>query len=217
MVESCEPYWGTTLSFELQKAQKFAMVTVLDKDPANSEKIGEIRLNLADFADGEEREAWHTLAPAAGGVKLASPVAKSRRRMSITFTPDTSQGLGDVRLTVTYTPPVVASKAGVPQKKQYLHPVGQLGVLHVTLIQARGLPKMDRFSHTDSYAKVQFRDEVGDTFVAMDTEEPKWNQEFSFEIDKRTDLHGGFLQCVHGSNIPTTNFDSRGVSLRDCL
>ena len=195
VVESCEPYWGTTFDYELQKAPKFAMVTVQDKDTTSSEKIGEIRLNMADFADGKEHEGWYTMSPAAGGVKMASPQSKSRRRMSITFVPDTSKGLGDVRLTVTYTAPVVAPAAGAPPKKQYLHPVGQLGVLHVTLIQARGLPKMDRFSHTDSYAKVQFREEIGDTFVAMDTEEPKWNQEFSFEIDKRTELHGGFLQC----------------------
>ena len=66
--------------------------------------------------------------------------------------------------------------------------------MHVTVLQARGLPKMDRFSHTDSYAKIQFLDEVGDTFTAMDTESPKWNQEFQFEVDTRKQLCG-HIQC----------------------
>ena len=189
VVESQNPYWGTEFELEVTDA-KFAMVTVLDKDAASSEKIGEIRLLLADFVDSKEQEGWHTLKPSAGGVQMTSP--KSRRRMSITYVPDTSKGLGDVRLSVTYTPPVEGTIG--PPKKKVLHPVGKLGVMHVTVLQARGLPKMDRFSHTDSYAKVQFMDEVGDTFVAMDTEDPKWNQEFQFEVDTRKQL-SGYIQC----------------------
>lgn len=190
VVESQNPYWGMAFDIEVTNA-KYAVVTVLDKDAASSEKIGEIRLLLADFAGGKEKEDWHKLMPTPGGLQISRP-KKSRRRMSITYVPDTSNGLGDLRLGVAYTPPVVG-KTG-PAKKKVLHPVGKLGVMHVTVLQARGLPKMDRFSHTDSYAKIQFLDEVGDTFTAMDTEEPKWNQEFQFEVDSRKELTGR-LQC----------------------
>lgn len=190
VVESQDPYWGTAFDIEVTDA-KYALVKVLDKDPASSEIIGEIRLLLADFADGREQEAWHKLMPSPGGLQISSP-KKSRRRMSITYVPDTSNGLGDVRLTISYRPPVVGTPG--PPKKQVLHPVGKLGIMHVTVLQARGLPKMDTFSHTDSYAKVQFLDEVGDTFTAMDTESPKWNQEFQFDVASRKQL-SGYIQC----------------------
>ena len=190
VVESQDPYWGSAFDIEVTDA-KYAVVTVLDKDPASSEKIGEIRLLLADFADGVEKEEWHKLMPTAGGLQITAR-KKSKRRMSITYVPDTSEGLGDVRLSITYKPAVAGTS--VPTKKKVLHPVGKLGILHVTVLQARGLPKMDTFSHTDSYAKVQFLDEVGDTFTAMDTESPKWNQEFQFEVDSRKQL-SGHLQC----------------------
>ena len=55
VVESQSPYWGTAFDIEVTDA-KYAVVTVLDKDPASSEKIGEVRLLLADFADGLEKE-----------------------------------------------------------------------------------------------------------------------------------------------------------------
>ena len=112
--------------------------------------------------------------------------------MSISFSPDTSKGLGEIRLSCVYERAGEGSPPG--GDKADLHYPKELGILHVNVVEARGLPKMDRFSHTDSFAKVQFKDEVGETFVAMDTEDPGWNQEFRFHVHKRNDLRG-VMQC----------------------
>ena len=128
--------------------------------------------------------------PAQGGAKITGP--KTRRRMSISFSPDTSKGLGEIRLSCVYERAGEGSPPG--GDKADLHYPKELGILHVNVVEARGLPKMDRFSHTDSFAKVQFKDEVGETFVAMDTEDPGWNQEFRFHVHKRNDLRG-VMQC----------------------
>ena len=72
--------------------------------------------------------------------------------MSISFSPDTSKGLGEIRLSCVYERAGDGSPPG--GDKADLHYPQELGILHVNVVEARGLPKMDRFSHTDSFAKV---------------------------------------------------------------
>ena len=159
-----------------QRAQNLQM------EPAD----GEHSANVLSPVSAIPASFW----PAQGGAKITGP--KTRRRMSISFSPDTSKGLGEIRLSCVYERAGEGSPPG--GDKADLHYPQELGILHVNVIEARGLPKMDRFSHTDSFAKVQFKDEVGETFVAMDTEDPGWNQEFRFHVHKRNDLRG-VMQC----------------------
>ena len=60
-----------------------------------------------------------------------------------------------------------------------------VGIVYVIVEEAQGIPKMDKFSHTDAYAQVQVEDFVEVTKIIRDTENPAWQHKFQFEVMSR--------------------------------
>lgn len=60
-----------------------------------------------------------------------------------------------------------------------------VGELAVAIMEARGLPKMDRFGDNDAYCEVAFAGMLRQTEVAKDGNAPFWNAEFTFQVESR--------------------------------
>ena len=70
-------------------------------------------------------------------------------------------------------------------------PLRRKGVLHVRVVEARGLPHMDRKGDTDAFVSLEFEEVTQKTGVVDDTIEPKWDEAFSFSVfDKESRLVG---------------------------
>ena len=65
-----------------------------------------------------------------------------------------------------------------------------IGVLRITVREAANLPKMDSLSHTDAYVQLEVEEAVAATKTIRDTESPKFNEEFIF------DLHSDETTCT---------------------
>jgi class 3 adenylate cyclase/tetratricopeptide (TPR) repeat protein len=60
-----------------------------------------------------------------------------------------------------------------------------IATLSVEVQAARGLPRMDAFSHTDAYAQLELEYTVYATKTIRDTESPVWGETFEFDIRHR--------------------------------
>lgn len=61
-------------------------------------------------------------------------------------------------------------------------PTRRHGVLHVQVVEAKGLPHMDRKGDTDAYAALDFEGVQYRTAPIQDTIEPNWNESCSFSV-----------------------------------
>jgi Ca2+-dependent lipid-binding protein len=186
--DSEAPTFDCEFKFGVEDKLSPISLTVYDKDAKSDEAIGKVQLPITQgMLDGLEEDGWLELQPLAGGLGDPS-VKKAKSRLS--YSPDISRGLGEVRIACTYTWPTVSSQ-------RQLRANAELGLVHCTVIGARGLPKMDRWSHTDSYAQIQFGDTVQKTEVEMDTETPQWQQTLTFEVNDRPAMHSKLVLGVY--------------------
>ena len=65
--------------------------------------------------------------------------------------------------------------------------------LHVRVVEAEDIPKMDVISATDAYCILKTSSETRKTFVCKDSMHPRWNQEFHFNV---TALNAGSLNIT---------------------
>ena len=67
-----------------------------------------------------------------------------------------------------------------------------MGQLSVGVMEAKGLPKMDFFGHTDAYAWLGVEGTHEQTAVVDNAADPQWNEEFTFKVQSRKEP----IRCV---------------------
>eukprot|EP01052_Picozoa_sp_SAG31_P034265 SAG31_NODE_3981_length_3699_cov_27.996389_2_plen_952_part_00 len=194
------PKFGSAFQFGVEDRNSPVSIVVFDKDATNDEPIGHAVMHITQgMIDGKEEHVWLDLQPLAGG--LGDPAKKQNKSWG-SYKPDISHGLGKIHISSTYIWQSVSGQREHNKKSE-------LGILHVTVIRAKGLPKMDRWSHTDSYAQVELGDDIQLTSVAVDTEDPTWNEVLRFKIMNRRQLQSKLRLAVYDKD-PTSADDVIG-------
>ena len=197
------PTFDAEFKFGVDSRQSPISMTIFDKDASSDEPVGQVQLPITQgMINGLEEQAWLDIQPMPSG--LGDP-SRKKSKSQLSYQPDISEGLGQVRIACTYTWPSVSSERELRKK-------AELGNIHVTVIGAKGLPKMDRWSHTDSYTQIELGEAIQKTTVAMDTEDPTWNEVLTFKIDSRKQLQNKLRLAVYDEDIAdgdvSTSFSS---------
>ncbi|KAI9275998.1 C2 domain-containing protein [Sporodiniella umbellata] len=92
------------------------------------------------------------------------------------------------------------------------------GVLTVTLVEARNLHKEDIAGHNDPYVELWLDDEYKQrSEVVKDTENPVWNQTFTFNIEEGSSLHKIYFKVIDKDLVDSDKIGSGSLDVSDAF
>ncbi|ORE09523.1 hypothetical protein BCV72DRAFT_61886 [Rhizopus microsporus var. microsporus] len=90
------------------------------------------------------------------------------------------------------------------------------GVLTVNLIEARNLHKEDTAGHNDPYVELWLDEDYKQrSEVVKNTENPVWNQTFTFNIDEGSSKHKLYFKVIDKDVVDSDKIGSTHLDLTD--